>query len=97
SSTVSRGSAGLGGESSVTAAGTRRSASNQPSGPVWTRLWLVLCKDEPVAQWTRRATAWTCIVPLVPSRQSMVCQAEVGKDAMSSLTGYKGAGRGLRG
>src|SRR5260370_15612393 len=97
SSSFSCGSTGVGCESSATASGTRRSARSQPCGPVWTRLWLVLCKEEPVAQWTRSATAWTCIVPLVPSRQLMVCQAEVGKEEISSLTVYKGAGRGLRG
>src|SRR5438046_128971 len=55
-----------GNDSSVDgSAGTGRSASNQPSGPVWTRLWLVLWRGEPVAQWTRIATTWACIVPLV--------------------------------
>src|SRR5216683_8392829 len=97
SSSFSCGSTGVGCASSATASDTGRSASSQPSGPVWTREWLVLCKEEPVAQWTRRATACTCIVPLVPSRHLMVCQAEVDKDVINSLTVYKGAGRGLRG
>src|SRR6266566_6407969 len=86
SSCFSCGSTEGGCASSATASGTGRSGSLQPSGPVCTREWLVLCKEEPVAQCTRRATAWTCIVPLVPSRQLMVCQAEGGRDSISALT-----------
>ncbi len=37
------------------------------------------------------------LVPFVPSRQLIVCQADAGCASISSLTVYKGAGRALRG
>ena len=82
----SDGSVPLGACSSFSSSGTERSANNQPSGPVCTRLWLLLCRGEPVVQCTRMATACTCIVPLVPSRHAMVRQADAGNASISSLT-----------
>src|SRR5260370_7130906 len=76
---------GVGCVSSATASDTGRSASSQPSGPVWTREWLVPCKKEPDPHRTRKAAAGARTVPFGHSPPAVDFTADSGKEPLTHL------------